>query len=76
MKITQGIKAMENFFWRFLSSDPRELLPGRNHVTDPSARDHPSGFLLALKEAGRNGFPQLPTNYDFATAPSIAINCL
>jgi hypothetical protein len=27
---------------------------------DLYARDHPSAFLLALKEAGRNDFPQLP----------------
>jgi hypothetical protein len=49
--------------------DPRKLLPGKNHVTDPSARDHPSAFLLALKETGRNSFPQLPLNSAFAGQP-------
>lgn len=51
---------MKNFFCRLLSLDLRELLPGKNLATDPSARDHPSGFLLALKDAGRNGFSKLP----------------
>jgi len=46
--------------------DQRFLLPGKNHVTDFTARDHPSEFLLALKETGRNSFPQLPLNFAFA----------
>jgi len=49
--------------------DPGKLLPDKNHVTDFSARDHPSGFLLALKETGRNSFLKLQLNSDFATAP-------
>jgi len=49
--------------------DPRILLPGKNHVTDLSESSHPSGFLLALKETGRNSFRELPLNYTFATAP-------
>jgi len=35
---------------------------------DPNTRDHPSRFLLALKEAGRNSFPQLPFRSAFASA--------
>jgi len=49
-------------FLEFSFIDQRILLPGKNHVTDFSARDHPSGFLLALKGTGRNSFSKLPLN--------------
>jgi len=49
--------------------DQRIILPGKNHVTDHSESSHPSGFLLALKETGRNSFSKLPLNSAFAAGP-------
>jgi len=43
-------------FLEFSFTDPKILLPGKNHATDPNARDHPSAFLLALKKNERNSF--------------------
>jgi len=68
MKTILSIMAMGNYIFQLLSLTPREKLPGKNCATDLSARDHPSRFLLALKETGRNCFPQLPMNSAFATA--------
>jgi len=61
--------AMGNYIFQFLSLTLKELLPGKNCAMDLNARDHPSRFLLALKEARRNCFPQLPLNSAFAAAP-------
>jgi len=58
-------------FLEIFFTDLRELLPGKNCVTDPSESSHPSRFLLALKETGRNSFRELPLNSAFATAPSL-----